>query len=98
MCASSPGASPYVMASVLGLLGALLIALPVDLQAKSASIKGIVFTLGPDRVQTVWSNARVTLKNIRTNSEISTVTNDLGEYQFTGVLYGEYQITVTLAN
>lgn len=65
--------------------------------AKSANISGVVFTLDSNHVQTVWPNARVTLKKSGTNAEVSTVCSDLGAYIFQGVLYGEYDITVTLA-
>ena len=100
MCASSLRVCPPVPASALGLVWAVLVAsfFAPALQAKSASVTGIVFTLGTDHVQTVWPNARVALKNLGTNSEISTVSNDPGQYQFTGVVYGEYEITVKLAS
>jgi outer membrane receptor protein involved in Fe transport len=65
--------------------------------AKSATISGVIYTLDADRTQTVWPNARITLKNLSTNNETSTVSNDLGAYTFSGVLYGEYEVTVTLA-
>ena len=67
------------------------------LEAKTSTVSGIIFTLGSDKVQTVWPNARVTLKNVDTGSEAATISNDLGTYAFTGVLYGHYEITVTLA-
>jgi hypothetical protein len=67
------------------------------LEAKTATVSGVVFTLGSDRVQTVWPNAHVTLKNVGNHTEVSTISNDLGAYAFTGVLYGDYEITVTLA-
>jgi len=65
--------------------------------AKSANISGVIFTLDSNRVQSVWPNARVTLKNLATNAEVSTVSGELGTYNFAGVLYGEYEVTVTLA-
>src|SRR3974390_1517188 len=65
--------------------------------AKSSSIGGIVYTVNADRVQTVWPNARVTLKSVSANTEISTVSSELGAYSFDGVLYGEYDVSVTLA-
>ena len=67
------------------------------LEAKTSTVSGVIFTLGSDKVQTVWPNARVTLKNVDTKSEAATISNDLGAYAFTGVLYGHYEITVTLA-
>jgi Carboxypeptidase regulatory-like domain/TonB dependent receptor len=66
------------------------------LAAKTAKLSGVVFTLGADQVQTVWPNANVTLKNVTTNEEIATVSNDLGQYSFVGVLAGEYEIRVHL--
>ena len=50
-----------------------------------------------NRVQTLLPNARVNLKNLTTSSEISTVSNDLGSYAFTGVLPGDYEVSVELA-
>jgi hypothetical protein len=67
------------------------------LEAKTTTVSGVVFTLGSDHVQTVWPNARVTLKSLGTHREVSTVSSDLGTYAFTGVLFGDYEITVTLA-
>ena len=74
-----------------------VIALASPAAAKSSSIAGVVFTVDSDRVQTVWPNARVTLTNTATKTGISTVSNDLGAYSFSGVLFGEYDVTVTLA-
>ena len=65
--------------------------------AKSANISGVIFTTDSSHVQTVWPNARVTLKSLATQAEVSTVSSDLGEYSFAGVLYGEYEVTVALA-
>jgi outer membrane receptor protein involved in Fe transport len=56
-----------------------------------------VYTVGEDKVQTLWPNARVTLKNVAGKTEVSTVTSDLGAYAFSGLLYGDYEVTVTLA-
>lgn len=67
------------------------------LEAKTAIVSGVIFTMSADQVQTVWPNARVTLKNLDTNNEVATVSNPLGKYAFTGVLYGHYEVTVTLA-
>ncbi len=64
---------------------------------KTAKLSGIVFTGGADQIQTVWPNAKLTLKNLATNEVIATVSNELGQYFFVGVLSGEYEITVTLA-
>ena len=64
---------------------------------KTADVSGVIFTLDSNRIQTVWPNARATLKNLGTAAEVSTVSGPLGEYKFTGVLYGDYELTVTLA-
>jgi hypothetical protein len=81
------------------LLAAVLIAclFAPDLEGKTSSVSGVIFTLGSDKVQAVWPNARVTLKNLDTKTEVSTVSNDLGTYAFTGVLDGRYEISVALA-
>ena len=60
-------------------------------------MSGTVFTIGPDRVQSIWPNARVTLKNLKTTIETATISNEFGVYVFTGVLQGDYEVTVTLA-
>jgi hypothetical protein len=59
----------------------LSIALSVvaTIAAKTARISGVIYTIGPDKVQTLWPNARVTLKNLSTHVEVSTVSNDLGK-------------------
>jgi outer membrane receptor protein involved in Fe transport len=75
----------------------LLMALVENAAGKSSSISGVIYTLGANRVQTLWPNARVTLKNVATGAEVSTVSSDLGAYRFVGLLYGEYDITVALA-
>ena len=54
-----------------------------------------IFTLGSDRVQTVWPNAHITLRSLTTRNEVSTV-SDVGTYAFTGLLPGEYEVTVSL--
>lgn len=68
-----------------------------SLAAKTSDLKGVVYTIGQDNVQTLWPNARVTLKNVATNDEVSTVSNGVGAYAFTGLLAGEYELTVSLA-
>ncbi|HYK37867.1 TonB-dependent receptor [Alloacidobacterium sp.] len=80
---------------LLTILSALIFE-PVS-EAKLATIGGIIFTASSDQVETVWPNARVTLKNLDTSNEVATISNDLGTYAFTGVLHGHYQIRVTLA-
>lgn len=57
----------------------------------------MIYTLEADQVQTVWPNARVTLKNKQTQNAVSTVSNQRGEYFFIGVEPGDYELTVALA-
>ena len=80
----------------LALMAALFLA-PGAAAAKTGKVYGIIYTLGSDGVQTVWPNARITLKNLSSQSAVSTVTNDVGEYAFIGVLPGEYEVIVRLA-
>ena len=99
MCPRGRRELPNLKAPALRCLAALVIACAFSsvLAAKTSSVSGVVFTLGMDKMQTVWPNARVTLRNLGTQTEVSTVSNDLGTYAFTGVLYGDYEIAVTLA-
>jgi Carboxypeptidase regulatory-like domain/TonB dependent receptor len=75
----------------------LLFCCPVLLFAATARISGTVFTLDASKVQILWPNARITLKNLSTGRELTTITNDLGQYLFVGVLPGDYELTVALA-
>jgi len=70
--------------------------LPAAASAATVRISGTIFTTDANRAQIVWPNARVTLKNLSSNKEISTVSNDLGLYSFSGVPAGEYDLSVTL--
>ena len=65
--------------------------------AGTARLSGMVYTVSSDQVQTVWPNARVTLKNKQTQNAVSTITSDRGEYVFAGIEPGEYELTVALA-
>ncbi len=89
----------YLMAHASRFFVAIVLALMFEapLEAKTATVGGVIFTLGSDKAQTVWPNARVTLKNLDTNNAVATVSNEVGRYAFTGVLYGRYEIAVTLA-
>ena len=91
---------PYLMAHASRFFVAIVIALVFEatLVAKTATVGGVILTLGSDRMQTVWPNARVTLKNLDTNNEVAAVSNEVGRYAFSGVLYGRYEIAVTLAD
>ena len=64
--------------------------------ADTARLSGIVFTLDANNVQTLWPNARIILKQSASGRELSTVSNDLGQYSFAGLLPGDYELTVTL--
>jgi len=90
---------PHLMAYASRFFVAIVMALVFEaaLQAKTATVGGVILTLGSDRVETVWPNARVTLKNLDTNNEVAAVSNEVGRYTFSGVLYGRYEIAVTLA-
>jgi Carboxypeptidase regulatory-like domain/TonB-dependent Receptor Plug Domain len=79
------------------LLGIVLFGGEAARAADTAKLSGVAFTVGTDQVQTVWPNARVTLKNKETQNAVSTVTSDLGEFSFVGVAAGEYELTVALA-
>jgi hypothetical protein len=65
--------------------------------AKTVRLSGTVFTLGADQTQTLWPSARVTLKNLTSGREVSTVSDDLGQYSFAGILPGDYELSVALA-
>ena len=82
-----------------GLLAAALIisAFAAPSAAKTGKLSGIIFTKASDGVQTLWPNARVTLRNPATGREIDTVSNELGAYGFAGVITGLYEVRVMLA-
>lgn len=86
---------PLIRTALVALLAAVVLA--PEAAAASASVSGVVYTLGADQVQVVWPNARVTLKNVRTQSAVSTVSNEVGGYQFTGLVAGDYEVSVSLA-
>jgi len=65
--------------------------------AKTVRLSGTVFTVGADQTQTLWPNARVSLKSLTSRREVSTVSDDLGRYSFTAILPGDYELSVTLA-
>jgi hypothetical protein len=75
----------------------LLLAFVPAFAAKTASVGGLIYTISSDKVQVLWPNARVTLKSLATGMATSTVSDDLGNYNFTGLLPGDYEITVSLA-
>jgi hypothetical protein len=73
------------------------LSVPGTWASESDQVNGIIFTAGPGQVKTVWPNARVTLKSVSSRYEVSTVSDQLGEYVFMGILPGEYEVSVTLA-
>jgi len=87
--------APHAFRLFAAFLIALLLAPP--LQAKTVTLTGVIFTVGSDHQQTVWPNARVTLRNLDAKSETATVSDRLGTYAFAGVVFGRYEITVTLS-
>jgi hypothetical protein len=80
----------------LSLLFALL-CLTKPTLAGTSRISGVIFTIDSNRTRVLWPNARVTLKNLTSGRELSTVSNELGQYSFAGVLPDEYELTVILA-
>jgi hypothetical protein len=88
---------PWAACTLLSWVALIAFAWVPIIAAKTGNVSGIIFTVGAAKVQTVWPNARVTLKNLTTGVEVSTVSNDVGAYTFTGALAGEYEISVTLA-
>src|SRR5262249_200602 len=70
---------------------------PTPLAATTAKLSGTIFTLGNDGSQTVWPNARVSLRNLVTGREIDTVSSELGAYVFNGVPTGAYEVRVMLS-
>jgi hypothetical protein len=63
----------------------------------TARLAGTIYTIDANQMPTVWPNARVTLKNVATSREVATVSNELGQYSFAGILPGGYELGVTLA-
>ncbi len=80
------------------LLAAVLALVSIDLLAKStATVNGLVYTVGADGTKLGWPNARVTLKYKQLQNVVATVTNDLGVFTFSGLQPGDYEVSVTLA-
>jgi len=65
--------------------------------AGTSRISGVIFTIDSNRIRVLSPNARITLKNLISGRELSTVSNDLGQYSYVGILPGKYELTVTLA-
>ena len=77
----------------VAVLLALFVA-PCAIADKTGRISGLIFTLGADRVQVVWPNARVTLKSLATRSEIAVTSDQLGVYTFFDAIPGDYEVEV----
>lgn len=65
--------------------------------AEPAKLTGTIYTRSANGVETVWPNARVTLKNLTSGAAIATVSSPLGEYSFTALNPGSYEVQVSLA-
>lgn len=84
---------PRVVPVMLALILCALFAQLSLAQSFTSSITGTVI----DPTGAAISNARVELKNTRTNDVHNATTTSGGTYQFTNLQPGEYQITVTAA-
>jgi hypothetical protein len=78
-------------------LSALFLFVVTPLLAATARLTGTIFSLDQNHMQTLWPNARVSLKNLSSGRERTTVSNELGQYSFAGILPGDYELTITLA-
>lgn len=87
------GLSAFLRICLFACLGLLA----SDCLADTARLSGTIYTVDANQTQTVWPNARVTLKNVKTVREATTVSNELGQYSFAGILPGEYELGITLA-
>jgi hypothetical protein len=74
----------------------LLLALSTPTLANTTRLSGTIFTIDTNYVQTLWPNARIALKSLSSGRELSTISNDLGQYTFAGILPGDYELSVTL--
>jgi hypothetical protein len=89
---SSVGPSGFLRICVV----ACLASVALDCFADTARLLGTIYTIDANQTQTVWPNARVALKNVATGREVTTVSNELGQYSFAGILPGEYELGITL--
>ena len=80
-------------------LGAFLWALSFGIPtlADTARLSGTIFTIDSNHVQTVWPNARITLKSLSSGRELATISSELGEYSFVGIRHGDYELSVILS-
>jgi Carboxypeptidase regulatory-like domain/TonB-dependent Receptor Plug Domain len=81
----------------LPLLLLLILWSSIPAHADTTRLSGIVFTIDANHIPTLWPDARITIKQLASGRELSTVSNDLGQYSFAGLLPGDYQLTVALA-
>jgi hypothetical protein len=79
------------------LLGLILLGNTSASAAGTAKLSGMVFTIGSDKLQVAWPNARLTLKNQQTQVAVSTVSDEIGQYSFLGLEPGDYELTVALS-
>jgi hypothetical protein len=77
-------------------LALVLLFSPAGQSAAPGNLSGIVYTIGADGLQVGWPNARVTLLQIATKSAHSTVSSPTGDYSFSGLASGDYELTVAL--
>lgn len=75
----------------------ILFVLAADCFGDTARLSGTIYTVDAHQEQVIWPNARITLRYVTTGREASTVSNELGQYLFAGVLSGEYELRVALA-
>jgi len=76
---------------------ALFLFFVTPLPADTTRLAGTIFSLDQNHIQTLWPNARISLKNLSSSRELTTVSNELGQYSFVGILPGDYELAVTLA-
>ncbi len=63
---------------------------------KTATLRGLIFTVNAQGEQTGWPNARVTLKHPARGASYATVSDETGEYAFPSLEAGEYEVAVAL--
>jgi len=79
----------YVLSTLLTLFA---LALPALSQTGTGSLRGIV----TDPSKAILTGAKVTLINKENGAERTAQSNSAGEYQFSAVQPGEYEIKVTM--
>jgi hypothetical protein len=79
------GALQWISCLMLAIVAVLLPA-AASAQSSSSAVNGVV----TDSNQSVLAGAKVTLKNVDTNVERTTVTNNTGDYFFSSVVPARY--------